>query len=88
MKASVELYLGITGLNIFIDNFNNITEVASAAFGAELFQLCTDQSVSNTECSPMENIKNTKWSNITTTEVKKFLGLIILFGQVEKVRLT
>jgi predicted transglutaminase-like protease len=67
MKVSVELFVGITGLNIVIDNINSFTEEVLAAIGDELIQLFTDQSIS-------------------TTEVKKFVSLLILMGQVGKDR--
>ena len=59
----------------------------SSIVGDELIQLLTEQSnlyhsqnAEKWKVSP----KTMKWSNITREEMRKFLGLIILMGQVRK----
>ena len=59
----------------------------SSIIGDELIQLLTEwsnlhhsQNAKKWKVSP----KTLKWSNITPQEMRKFLGLIILIGQVRK----
>jgi len=87
IKPSNEHFLGTTGLNIVIDNPESVAEVMSSAIGDDLIQLLTEQSnlyhsqnAEKWKVSP----KRLRWSNITPEEMRKFLGLIILMGQVRK----
>ena len=86
-KPSNEPFLGTTGLNIVIDNPESVPEVVSSVIGDDLILLLTEQSnlyhsqnAEKWKVSP----KTLKWSNITPEEMRKFLGLIILMGQVRK----
>jgi len=86
-KPINEPFLGTTGLNIVIDNPESVAEVMSSIIGDDLILLLTEQSnlyhsqnAKKWKVSP----KTLKWSNITTEEMRKFLGLIILMGQVRK----
>ena len=44
IKASIEPFLGTTGLNIVIDNPESVAEVVSSVIGDDLVQLLTEQS--------------------------------------------
>ena len=86
-KPSNKLLLGTTGLNIVVDNPESVVEVVSSVIGDDLIKLLTEQSnlyhsqnAKKWKVSP----KTMKWSNITPEEMRKFLGLIILMGQVRK----
>jgi hypothetical protein len=86
-KLGRETFLGITGLNIVTDNPESVVEVMSSINGDGLILLLTEksnlyhsQNAEKWKVSP----KTLKWSNITTEELRKFLGLIILMGQVRK----
>jgi len=86
-NPSNEPVLGTTGLNIVIDNPESVVEVVSLIIGDDLILLLTEQSnlyhsqnAAKWKVSP----KTLKWSNITPEEMRKFLGLIILMGQVRK----
>jgi len=86
-KPSNEPFLGTTGLNIVIGNPESLVEVMSSIIGDDLIQLLTElsnlyhsQNAEKWKVSP----KTLKWSNITPEEMRKFLGLIILMGQVRK----
>jgi len=85
-KPSNEPFLGSTGLSIVIDNPGPV-EFVSLAIGGDLVQLLTEQSnlyhsqnAQNWKVSP----KTLKWPNITPDKMRKFLGLLILMGQVRK----
>ena len=82
-----EPFPGTTGLNIVIDNPESVVEVVSSVVVDDLILLLTEQSnlyhshnAKKLKVSP----KTLKWSNITPEEMRKFLGLIILEGQVRK----
>jgi len=86
-KRRNEPFLGTTVLNIVIHNPESVAEVLSSVIGEYLIELLADQSNfyhnQNSEkwkVSP----KTLKWSNITPEDMRKFLGLIILLGQVKK----
>jgi len=86
-KPSKKPFLGTTGLNIVIDNPVSVVEVMSSVTGDDLVLLLTEQSnlyhsqnAEKWKVSP----KTLKLSNITPEEMRKFLGLIILLGQVRK----
>jgi len=86
-KPSNEPFLGTTGLNIVIDNLESVVEVVSSVIGDDLILLLTEQSnlyhsqnAEKWKVSP----KTLKWSNITPEEMRKYLGLITLMGQVRK----
>jgi hypothetical protein len=84
---NVEGFLGNPGVNVDTDDPSDITQVASAVIGDDLIQLFAEQSnlyhrqnVDKWKISP----KSLKWTDITNAEMKKFLGLILLMGQVRK----
>jgi len=86
-KPSNKPFLGTTGLNVVIDNPESLVEVVSSVIGEDLILLLTEQcnlyhsqNAEKWKVSP----KTQKWSHITPEEVRKFLGLIILMGQVRK----
>jgi len=86
-KPSNEPFLGTTSLNIVIHNPESVVEVVSSITGDDLLLLLTEQSnlyhSQNAEKLKVSS-KTLKWSNITLEEMRKFLGLIILMGQVRK----
>jgi hypothetical protein len=86
-KSNIEPFLGTAGLNIVIDNPESVVEDVSSIIGEDVILLLTEQSnlyhaqnFKKWKVSP----KTLKWSNITLEEMRKFLGLIILMGQVRK----
>ena len=86
-KPSNEPFLGTTGLHIVIDNPESVVEVVSSVIDDALIQLLTErsnlyrsQNAQKWKVSP----KTLKLSNITPEEMRKFLGLIILMGQIGK----
>ena len=86
-KPSDEPFLGTIGLNIVIDNPESDAEVVSSVIGDKLIQLFTEQSnLYHSQIAQQWNVlpKTLKWSNIAPEEIRKFLGLIILMGQVRK----
>ena len=86
-KPSNEPFLGTTGLNIVIDNPESVAEIVSLVIGDDLIHLLTEHSnlyrSQNAEKWKV-SLKRLQWSNITLEEMRKFLGLIILMGQVRK----
>jgi len=79
--------LGTTGLNIVIDNPDSVDEVVSSIIGEDLILLLTEHSnLYHTQYAEKWKVspKTLKWSNITPEEMRKFLELIILMGQVRK----
>jgi hypothetical protein len=86
-KPSDEPFLGTIGLNIVIDNPESDAEVVSSVIGDKLIQLFTEQpNLYHSPNAQQWNVspKTLKWSNIAPEEIRKFLGLIILVGQVRK----
>ncbi|PSN34409.1 hypothetical protein C0J52_20640, partial [Blattella germanica] len=86
-KPKQEQYLGHSGLNVNIRDAAEIGNVISAVIGDDLIKHFTDQSnlyhrqnIGNGK----ESNKTLKWIDISETEMKKFLGLIFLMGQVRK----
>jgi hypothetical protein len=86
-KPSNEPFLRPTGLNTLTDNPESVVGVVSSITGDDLIQLLIEQSnlYHSQNAEKWEVLPNTlKWSNITPEEMRKFLGLIILMGQVRK----
>ena len=86
-KPGNQPFLRTIGLNMVNDNRESVVEVMNSITGDNLTQLLTEQSnlyhsqnAEKWKVSP----KTLKWSNITPEEMRKFLGLIILMGQVRK----
>jgi len=73
-------------LNIAIDNSESVVEVVSSITGNDTTQLLTEQSdlycCQNSQWNV--SLRTLKRSNITTEEIRKFLELIIMMGQVRK----
>jgi hypothetical protein len=74
-------------VNVDIDDPSDITQVVGGVIGDDLIQLFAEQSdlyhrhnVDKWKISP----KSLKWTDITNAEMKKFLGLVLLLGQVRK----
>jgi len=86
-ELSNEPFLGTAGLNIVIDNPESVVEIMSSIIGDDRIQLLTEWSnlyhSQNTEKCKVSS-KTLKWSIIIPEEMRKFLGLIILMGQVRK----
>ena len=85
-EPSNEPFLGTAGLNIVIDNPELVVEVVCSIIGDDRMQLLTEWSnlyhSQNTEkCSISPKALK---SIITPEEMRKFLGLMILMGQVRK----
>ena len=86
-KPSNEPFLGTTGLHIVIDNPESVVEVVSSIIGDDLIQLLTEYSNlyhSQNAQKWKVSSKTLKSSNITPEEMRKFLGLVILMGQIGK----
>jgi hypothetical protein len=80
-----EPYLGNQSVNVAIGNPSDITQLVSMVTGDDLLQLFAKQSYlyhkQNVD-KLRTSLKSLKWTDITSTETKKFLGLILLMGQV------
>jgi hypothetical protein len=78
--------LGITGLKIALDKSEPVVEVVSSITGDDSTQLYTEESdlycCQNSQWNV--SLRTLKWSNITTEEIRKFLELLIIMGQVRK----
>jgi hypothetical protein len=64
---------------------SDITQVVSAVIGDDLLQPFTKQSDlyhKQNEEKWKSSFKSLKWTDITSAEMKKLLGLILLTGQV------
>ena len=86
-KPSSKPFLGNTCLNIVTDNPESDVEVLNSVISDDFMPLLTEQSnlyhsqnAEKWKVSP----KTPKWANITPEEMRKFLGLTILMGQVRK----
>jgi hypothetical protein len=84
---NVEGFLGNPGVSIDVEDSTDITQVVSTVIGDDLIQLsaeqsnlCHRQNVDKWKISP----KSLKWTDITKSEMKIFLALILLMGQVRK----
>jgi len=80
--------LETTDLNVVIDNPESVVEVVIFqslvtilySYLLNSLNIYHSQNAQQWKVSP----KTLKWSNITPKEIKRFLGLIILMGQVRK----
>jgi hypothetical protein len=84
---NVEGFSGNPGVSVNTENPTNIAQVVSTMIGNDLVELFAEQSnlynrqnVDKWKMSP----KSLKWTDIIKSEMKKFLGLILLMGQVWK----
>jgi hypothetical protein len=82
---NLEPFLGNQSVNVAIGDLSDITQVVSTVIGDDLLQLFAEQSnlyhKQNVE-KWKSSFKSLKWTDITSTEVKKFLGVILVMGQV------
>jgi hypothetical protein len=86
-KPSSDPFLGTSGVNIVIDHPVSVADIVNTITGDELIQLLTKQSnlYHRQNEQKWKMLPNTlKWSNITPKEMRKFMGLIVLIGQVRK----
>ena len=86
-KPSSGPSLGTSGVNLVIDHTVSVADIVNTIIGDDLIQLLTEQ----TKLHHRQNeqkwkmlCKTLKWSNITPEEMRKFMGLIVLMGQVRK----
>jgi hypothetical protein len=84
---NVEVFLGNPGVSVNTENPTDINQVVSTVIGDDLTELFVEQSnlyhrqnVEKWRMSP----RSLKWTDITKSETKEFLGLILLMGQVRK----
>ncbi|XP_020292495.1 piggyBac transposable element-derived protein 4-like [Pseudomyrmex gracilis] len=83
---TLEPFEGSPGIKI-TPNSQNVADVVNLFMGADLFEHMANESnryhyqILNTYKIPS---KTKKWRDITVAEMKKFLGLIVLMGQVKK----
>jgi hypothetical protein len=74
-------------VNVAIGDPSDGTQVVSAVIGDDHLQLFTEQSnlyhKQNVE-KWKSSLKSLKWTDITSAEMEKFLGRILLMGQVRK----
>jgi hypothetical protein len=85
-KPSNEPFLGTTGLHTVIDNPESVVEVVSSVIGDELIQLLDSLTFTIVKMhrKRKSSPKTLKWSSMTPEEMRRFLGLIILMGQIRK----
>ena len=86
-KPSRGPFLGTSGVNIVIDHPVSVADVVITVIGDDLIQLLTEQSNlyhRQNEQKWKMLPKTLKWSNITPEEMRKFMGLIVLMGQIRK----
>jgi hypothetical protein len=80
---NIEGFLGNPGVGVNMENPTDLAQVVSTVIGDELIELfaeqsnlCHRQNVDKWKVSP----KSPKWTEITKSEMKKFLGLILLMS--------
>jgi hypothetical protein len=79
-----EPFLGNQSVNVAIGDPSDVTQVVSTVTGDDLNQLFAEQS-NLYHKQNMEKWKSSlKWTGITSAEMKIFLGLTLLMGQVRK----
>lgn len=90
IKVSLEKFEGTPGVQIRPNHFDSISEVVELFLGDDFFQIMCDESnryYSQNKDKYKLSPKSGKWSDITVPELKKFLSIIILMGQVRKTSL-
>jgi hypothetical protein len=86
-KPSSGLFLRNSGVNIVLDHPVSVADFVNTIICDDLIQLLTEQSnlyKRQNEQKWKMLPKTLKWSNITPEEMRKFMGLIVLMGQVRK----
>jgi hypothetical protein len=81
---NLELFFGNPGVNVDIDDPSDIPHGVSTLTGILLFAEQLDVYWRQSMNKQRIYLKFLKWTNITTTEMKICLGLILLVGQVQK----
>ena len=87
--TNLQNYLNIPGATIELGDASTISEVTALSFDSGFFYLVVTQT--NLYHSQMKELykisaKTVPWTEVTTNEIKKFLGLLILVGQTRKSR--
>ncbi|KAI4476042.1 hypothetical protein M0802_014947 [Mischocyttarus mexicanus] len=80
-------YLNIPGATIKLGDAPTISEVTNLFFDHTFFDLLVTQTNlyhAQTKTYHKISAKTAPWTEVTTTEIKKFLGLLILMGQTRK----
>lgn len=80
-------YSNISGVSVELSDTPSISEVTDLLFDNDFFNLLVIQT-NLYHCQMKELYKNSaktlSWAEVTTSEMKKFLGLVILMGQTKK----
>ena len=77
----------MSGVTIECNNLQSVSEITELIFGNYFFELVTSQTNlyhQQNEKSYKKYNKASKWTDVTDSDMKKFLGLIILVGQIRK----
>lgn len=87
ITPNLQNYLNIPGATIEFGDAPTISEVTALFFDSGFFDLVVTQT--NLYHSQMKEVhkisaKTVSWTEVTTNEIKKFLGLLILMGQTRK----
>ncbi|CAL1299320.1 unnamed protein product [Larinioides sclopetarius] len=86
-KRKLEAFNGNPGIKIFPNDPQSIKETASLFIGDDLIEIIAKETNKyylrmHHECNRQR--KESKWVDTTVAEMKKFLALVILMGQVRK----
>jgi hypothetical protein len=90
VKVTLEKFEGTPGVKIKPKHIDSISEAVELFLGDDFFQMMCDESnlyYSQNKDKYKLSPKSGKWSDITVPEMKKFLSIIILMGQVRKTSL-
>ncbi|CAK9801059.1 PiggyBac transposable element-derived protein 4 [Anthophora plagiata] len=84
--VQLEPYGRTSSINTMSQDHENIWEAAQLFLGDDLFELLVTETnrYRSHVAIKYKEYKAVKWVDVTVTEMKKFLGLIILMGQVPK----
>ncbi|XP_059531352.1 piggyBac transposable element-derived protein 4-like isoform X1 [Myotis daubentonii] len=85
-QPNLEKFEGNSGVTVLPSDCKNIIEVTNLIFDNDLFELFCHQSniYYNQNLGKHKISKTKKWSPVTPTDMKKFLGLIVLMGRTRK----
>ena len=81
----MEDFTGVSGVTAECNNPPSVSEITELIFGNDFFELVASQ----TNLCHQQNEKSykkykpLKWTDVTHSDMKKFLGLIILMGQIK-----
>ncbi|XP_076160840.1 piggyBac transposable element-derived protein 4 isoform X2 [Ptiloglossa arizonensis] len=84
---NLEKFKGNWGVTVIPSEPDSIIAVTNIIFGDDLFAMfCNQLSVYYNQTSGKHKVVNKvlKWSSVTPTEMRKFLGLILLMGHTRK----